>query len=383
MKKVLLVDTNRAAYPLYKAISAIGHSVSIVGSNPNETLAKISTDYKKLDYSNIDHLDSFVKERQFDFLVPGCTDLSYSVCAEINKGKYLGIDITNTAQVINNKELFRQAASKLGLSIPRILSNTEAVCEKAVIVKPVDAFSGRGIQVLYNPTQDTLKTAITSASAFSKSGCVLLEEFVTGQLYSHSAFITNRKIVADFFVREDCYAYPYAVDISCVTDQVSEDIQYMLRKEIERLAEALCLVDGLVHTQFIANKDEKYWILEVTRRCPGDLYSLLIEFSTWYNYSDSYVSPYIGKRAVTRKSNNIKERIIRHTVTTNDGVSLWGLCFKKPVNIRLWVPLATAGDTLAPSPDGRAAIIFFRTDTPKAQELLYEELLGGTLYSFE
>lgn len=382
LNNTLLVDTNRAAYPIYQALLASGHDVFVVGGRSTETLAKLSPNYIPLDYSDAGCLDELVTDRSFDCLVPGCTDLSYTVCAEINRGRYPGIDTPEITWRINNKEQFRQIAAEMGLSVPRVMNPVEASLFPAVIVKPVDAFSGRGIQVLHDPTPESIDAAIETARTASASGEVLLEEFVTGQLHSHSAFVRDGKIVADFFVREDCSASPFAVDTSCVTEDIPLNMQHELRGQIERLAEALSLVDGLVHTQFIAN-DGRFWIIEVTRRCPGDIYSLLVELSTGYPYAASYAAPFIGASAHPVSSDAKRDHIIRHTVTAPEGAMLWGLRFARPVDIRLWVPLATAGDLLAPSPAGRAAIIFFRAASAAEQESLYSDLLAGTLYSFE
>lgn len=382
MTTTLLVDTNRAAYPVYQALCSSGHEVSVVGGMPSETLAKLSPNYIQLDYSDVDRMLALIAEKSFDYLVPGCTDLSYQVCAEVNQGRYPGIDSIETTGTINNKEQFRKVAFQLGMSVPQVLSVVEAAAIPAVIIKPVDAFSGRGIQVIHDPTPVTIAAAVDAARAVSPTGQVLLEEFVTGQLHSHSAFIRDGRIVADFFVREDCSASPFAVDTSCVTEDIPLDMQHELRGQIERFAEGLSLVDGLVHTQFIAN-DDLFWIIEVTRRCPGDIYSLLVELSTGYPYAASYAAPFIGGSASPVSSDAKREHIIRHTVTAPEGAMLWGLRFARPVDIRLWVPLATAGDLLAPSPAGRAAIIFFRAASAAEQESLYSDLLAGTLYSFE
>lgn len=383
MTSTLLVDTNRASYPVYQALCSAGHNVSVVGGRADETLAKLSPNYIQLDYSDIDRMQELIAQKSFDYLVPGCTDLSYLVCAELNQGRYLGIDSIETTVLVNNKEQFRNVASQLGLSVPQVLSINEASTVPAVIIKPVDAFSGRGIQVVHDPIADTVDAAVKAARIASPSGEVLLEEFVSGQLHSHSAFIRSGRIVADFFVREDCTASPYAVDTSCVIDDIPIiGMQQELRCEIERFTSELNLVDGLVHTQFIT-KDDRFWIIEMTRRCPGDIYALLIELSTGYPYAMSYAAPFIHQTAQELDSHNVRELIIRHTVTTPDGAMLWGLRFRRPVDIRLWVPLAIAGDALAPSPAGRAAIIFFRTDSAAEQESIYADLLAGELYSFE
>lgn len=381
MKKTLLVDTNRAAVPIYRALCALGHDVWVVGGKPTETLAKLARNYVELDYSDASRLDSFIDQHGFDYVVPGCTDLSYQVCAEINRGRFPGIDTPANTSAINSKSEFRRVATKVQVPVPRVLSANEAMGVESVIVKPVDAFSGRGITVLRKPDAGKLRNAIETASKASKTGSAIIEEFVEGQLYSHSAFVWDGEVVADFIIQEDCTTNPFAVDTSRMSASFPGAMLLSLREDVCRLAVALRLMNGLIHTQFIACAD-RYWVIEMTRRCPGDLYSLLVEFSTGYPYAASYVSGFVGgMRPPCRERGRPQERITRHTVTSTAGDSLWGFSFTMPVDIRLFVPLATSGDVISPSPYGRAGIFFFRSPTAEEQDRLYRSLLEGRLYS--
>ncbi|MCU7932189.1 MAG: ATP-grasp domain-containing protein [Candidatus Thiodiazotropha sp. (ex Codakia rugifera)] len=381
MKRTLLVDTNRAAVPIYHALQDLGHEVWVVGGKPSETLAKLASNYVQLDYSDSKRLAAFVDEKSFDYLVPGCTDLSYSVCAEINHGRYPGIDTPANTSAINIKSTFREVANNLGLPIPRVLSLAQASDVEAVIVKPVDSFSGRGMVVLHGATPSELSDAFNNARKASKTDGVIIEEYITGQLFSHSAFIRDGEVVADFIVQEDCAINPFTVDVSRVIKGFPLEILEPIREGVRRLVSALALNNGLVHTQFIAYGD-CYWIIEMTRRCPGDIYALLIEFSTGYPYAASYVAPFVGEAPHPQRDSNLIERITRHTVTSKAGKSLWGFQFSVPVDIRLFVPLATSGDFIDPSPYGRAGIFFFRSSSDEEQERLYRDILDGNLYSF-
>lgn len=380
-KRTLLVDTNRAAVPIYRALCAMGHEVWVVGGKPTEPLAKLAPNYTQLDYSDVGCLAAFVDEKHFDFLVPGCTDLSYEVCAAINKGRFPGIDTPDNVANINTKSEFRGIAVGLGLPVPRVLSPEQVTPAQAVIVKPVDAFSGRGMTVLHQPTPGELNEACNLARKASKSGGVIIEEFVTGQLFSHSAFVRKGKLVADFVVQEDCTTNPFTVDTSRLVASFSRKMLESLREGTLRLVASLRLTDGLMHTQFIACGD-RYWIIEVTRRCPGDLYSLLIEFSTGYAYAASYAAGFVGQEPAPGGAGTIRERITRHTVTSKQGDALWGFRFAAPADIRLFIPLATSGDFIGPSPYGRAGIFFFRSPSEDAQDELYRALLDGKLYCF-
>lgn len=382
MTKTLLVDTNRASYPIYQHLCALGHDVTVIGAKPDEPLAKISPHYINMNYADEAALAALIEQEKFDHLIPGCTDVSYNVCAVVNGGRYGGLDTPENTFKINNKQAFRNVAAEIGLSVPHVLSVSEAANTKYIIIKPTDAFSGRGIQVLQGGDTARIKRALEAAKKASKTGNTLIEEFIDGQLYSHSAFIRAQKIITDVFVREDCIAHPFAVDASFVANNPPQKIIDTIRTEIENLAQHLGLVDGIVHTQFIA-KDDQFRIIEITRRCPGDLYSLLIQLSTDYPYAAHYAAPFIGQSAQSANRLERKKHIIRHTVTAPEETTFWGLRFSRPVRIRLMIPLATAGDTLAPAPLGRAAIFFFETESEQDLNAIYEDLLNGSLYTFE
>lgn len=381
MSKILLVDTNRAAYTIYQSLLAKGHEVFVVGGNPDEPLAKICPNVIQLDYSDASALDGLIEREGFDFLVPGCTDVSYKVCAEVNRSRFVGIDSLAATRAINDKSEFRAVAKRLGIPIPKVSDFEEALHCDAVIVKPVDSFSGRGMTIVKKPTRDSLQAAYSLGCEASKTRTALIEEFVCGQLYSHSAFLQAGKVVADFVVREDCTTNPFTVDTSKVVFDFPEKLRELLRADASKLFNGLGLVDGLIHSQFILSGD-RYWIIEVTRRCPGDLYALLIEMSTGYPYGTSYAAPFLGGAPLTQNAGTLQKRIIRHTATSKDGDCLWGFGFKQTLNLKFFVPLATAGDFIKSSPYGRAGLFFLEAQSDTEQESLYESLLAGGLYGF-
>ncbi|OXU15581.1 ATP-grasp domain-containing protein [Sedimentisphaera salicampi] len=380
--KTLLVDTNRAAMPIYDSLCNMGHEVWVVGGNPNETLSKLADNYVKLDYSKADLLDDFVKKEGFDWLVPGCTDVSYEICSEINENRFSGIDTKENVLAVNSKDQFRKITSSLGFPIPRVLVGEEVQDYETVIVKPVDSFSGNGISFVKSACLDELDRAIEQAESVSLTGKVLIEQFVSGQLYSHSAFYSDGSVCADFIVREDSVINPFAVDTSMVEFNFPPNIIDSLRSYVCSFASKLNLQNGLFHTQFILTKQGDYYIIEMNRRCPGDLYSLLIEYSTGYPYAENYVLPFIGKKPYSAAHFNSKNRITRHTVTSESERKFRGLDFNLPVNIKSFIPLLTSGDYMAVAPRGRACILFFNSHSESEQLELYRKLLNSELYNF-
>jgi carbamoylphosphate synthase large subunit len=379
-KKVLLVDTNRASVPIYKSLTSQGLQVTVVGGDPNETLAKMAKDYISIDYSDVTALKNLIAQEQYDYIVPGCTDLSYQVCSKIGQGKFLGVDTQENTDIVNSKNRFRALCLRLSIPVPKTLTVEQAKNSTSIIIKPVDSFSGRGITVLQNSNPDAINQAFGKACEASKTKTALIEEYVEGQLYSYSAFIQKKKVVSDFFVQEDATTNPFTVDTSRVVDTIKSDLRQRLQENIESIARELNLVDGLMHTQFIEKKGQ-YWVIEMTRRCPGDIYSLLIEFSTGYDYAANYAASFTGNPIIPVKNNKVKCQIIRHTITSKEGELFWGVQFQQAIEIKLFVPLVTSGDYISPSPYGRLGIFFLKVQSANEYEKIYQKLLSRELYT--
>lgn len=303
MAKVLLVDTNFSSLPIYKELIRLNHEVHVVGINPADCLAKSCNHYWQINYADTEALRSLVDREKFDFLVPGCTDRSFSSCVAVSQGRFPGIPSKLVDEELNQKDRFRALGKRLNLQVPHVQWQdrfeitsieppTSAKLRWPLIVKPVDSFSGKGITVILHADDVELQQAVKIAREASSKGMCLIEDFIQGQLYSHSAFLRSGQVVQDFFVKEDCSANPFVVDTSCLISTVSKILRSGLRKSIEAIAYELSLCDGLIHTQFILD-GEQPWLIEITRRCPGDLYSRLIELSGGSGYVSNYVSPFL------------------------------------------------------------------------------------------
>ena len=380
-RKALLVDTNFSAGPIYQFLLESGLDVTVVGGNPGDALAKSCGDYVQLDYSDSEKLQQFIKERRFDFLVPGCNDLSYSICSQLNEsGAFPGLDSSSVTQTINDKQKFRLFARQNNLPSPSLLLEGEYETRWPVIIKPVDAFSGRGVTVVRETNKGDFSQAVSQAQDVSRTGRFVVEDYVEGQLYSHSAFIQNAKVVADFVVEEHGSANPFVVDTSCVRWDFSLEMLGRIRNNIEVMAQALFLCDGLVHTQFMC-KNDQYWLIEVTRRCPGDLYSQLISLSTGFDYAANYARPFLGVCVDLSAARDQYPRfVMRHTLSQPSTSKLDFLGFRTPLNIVRWIPIASTGDRLRASPHGRIALLFAEASDRSDLSNLMSLALSRDLY---
>jgi len=379
-KKILLLDTNFSAKPIYDYLVKTGAEVYVVGGRPHDALAKSVENYINLDYSNISEVKSLIKSLRIDFLVPGGNDFSYKVCSEINSDiPFYNIDTVEVNEIINSKEKFREFSTDLSLHVPHIVEPDKVNDFLPVIIKPVDAYSGHGMAVIHKSDRNKIENAVKLAKKLSKSKRYLIEEFVQGQLYSHSAFIIDGEIMIDFIVEEHCVVNPYVVDTSRVVFNFDKKILKQIRADITSLAKKLDLADGLVHTQFICN-GSFFWIIEVTRRCPGDLYSMLIEYSTGFPYAEYYARPFLNQEVDFSEIKLNEKFIIRHTITQSNESYFCSLNFNLPICIEKLVPLTLSGDKVKGSPFSRIGLIFLSTKTEKEMDDLFQKIINRELY---
>ncbi len=386
MKKVLLLDTNVSSFPIYNFLVESGYEVYVAGSNPNDYLAKYTDNYINIDYSNLYFLEDIINVYEFDFLIPGCNDASYFAAAKANELKgFYGIDSSYTTNIINNKSEFRKFALSNNINVPKVLTLDQAIISnETVIIKPTDAYSGRGVSVINDITNNRKKLiteSIEQATSFSKTGNYVIEEYIEGQLYSHTAFLFNNKIYTDFIVIENCSSNKFTVDTSYVDYEFPENIKDSIRKDIESMSSILDLKNGLIHTQLIKTKDS-FKIVEVTRRCPGDLYSLLIEKSTGFEYTKNYVMPFLNEKNYNINSKT-KDRthILRHTISTIDECNITGISYNQPIQIDLFISLSTTGDIIKKSPFGRIGLLFLKCNSIEELKDLNSITIKKDLYT--
>lgn len=362
MKRALLVGSSFSAAPILFLLKKRGFHVSVCGHLKTDPCHQHADASFYIDYSDREALLRLVEAERFDYVVPTCNDYSYMSCAWFAKRLgYPGFDNFEVAEILHTKNKFRYFTQQFGIPVPR--ANRQEVNQPIdvsgliypLLVKPADSFSGRGVTKVLEVSG--LGAAVDIARQNSRSGEIVLEEFVDGDLHSHSAFIYNREIIADFFVDEFCSIYPYQVDCSNHPSRLVTAVQSAVRETIAQLVKKLDLQDGLLHTQFISN-GEQYWIIECMRRCPGDLYGSLIERSTGISYMEYFVRPFLGESICPIGRLVAHKPIGRHTISVQKPLSTYTFTHTIPaINVHI-TPLKNSGEQLNSAPFDKLAILF-------------------------
>lgn len=383
----MMLDAGFASLPLQHAVKKSGFNTLVCSGKVDDAGMKCADVPVVQNYADTDAVLAIASENKIMALLPGVTDVSYLSGSRVAWTLGLaGFDHPDVSDTIFLKDKFRAWASRKGFPVPQAAWNAEQSRQLTLplLVKPVDAYSGKGITKVTDWAM--LDSAIETARSASSSRQYVVETFCEGALYSHSAFIRNGVIASEFFVDEYCTVYPWQVNSSCLSQKLTPAMRDSISECLQSIISDLQLVDGLLHTQFIASED-RFWLIELTRRCPGDLYSRLIELSTGVAYSDWFVAPFLGKSAPVAPLRPVQKRYIaRHTLSVDRQIRFLGYAFQPlPADLLEIIPLTTPGNLVRPAPSDRAGLVFaeFRDDatlgqmTPKLKDYFllnaYEE----------
>jgi biotin carboxylase len=388
MPEVLLVDAGFSARPLKLSLEAAGYRVHTVGARATDALAAENPNHHLVDYSRYDELSRLIDRVKPVQILPGCTDISYEMCCELTaKGVITGFEGVDTLRQLQDKSAFRDLCQRCNVPAPRKFNSVEGALSGAcpIIIKPSDAFSGKGITVLQKPSKIKIESALSLAKSVSRSKTVVFEEFISGQLFSFSAFLSKGEVARSFSVIEFGFVNPLVVDTSYVVG--AGEVERLLSSYTKLLCADLGITEGLFHIQYILTEEGPF-LIEVTRRCPGDLYCELIRRATGFDYAAGFVSAFLtASQFSPPQSTDVHgyQNTIRHTVTGRKTGHLTSLEFNCSAAPAAWYPLAVSGATLAPSPAGRVGVAFYEVSSERARdelvELIADDLLVSICYS--
>ena len=301
-KKILFAGGSHSDIPMIEAARKLNYFVITSGNNPLDKGHVLADQVVLADFSDKNAILEVAKALKINAICSSSNDFSVVSCSYVAQELVLpGFDSYETTLMLHHKNQFRELASSIGMPIPKtkIFSGYKSLCNGDVLdlkyplmVKPIDLTGGKGIRKISEPSEFPLN--LLEITQLSHKNEVVVEEFIKGTLHSFSTFLVNKKIVFDYADNEYSFLNPYLVATSSSPGRFSNEIRCELKKEIEKLAQELKLVDGLLHAQFIL-EDSSFKFIEFTRRCPGDFYSVPVMLSTKFNHAEAIVLNSLGK----------------------------------------------------------------------------------------
>ena len=298
--KLLLLNGSHSEIPLIHAAKKLGFYVITTGNQPQLPGHQLSDEYHFGDFSDEVAMLELAGTLKVDRVCSSANDFGIISAAYVGEHlNFPGHDSYETALLLHHKDRFKQFAKQFNIKTPKALSfstREEALSgcsafKLPAMVKPIDLTGGKGVSKVVRA--EDFAPAIEKAFQLSPAGKVVIEEFFTGTQHSFSCFLVGKKVHVYFSDNEFSFRNPYLVTTSSAPADHIEIYAEGLIAEAEKTAELLDLVDGVLHFQFLANGSD-FQIIEMTRRCSGDLYPYPVSISTGIDWAEWIVKAETG-----------------------------------------------------------------------------------------
>lgn len=281
-KKIMILGAGILQLPAIKKAKNMGLEVIAVDMDPNAIGFKESGIYKEI-ISTIDipNVLNSAKKHKIDGIMTLASDMPMQTVATVaNELNLVGID-TETALKATNKAEMRKALKEYSVPIPLFfrVENFEeflfAVDEikKAgfrCIIKPADNSGSRGIDLLSDYEIETLKSTYFYSKEFSRSGALMIEEFMEGPEVSVETLSLNGICHVIQITDKLTSGAPYFVEMGhSQPSQLSEDIKEKIINVTMAANKAIGIKNGPSHTEIKITKDGPK-IVELGARLGGD-----------------------------------------------------------------------------------------------------------------
>ena len=244
--------------------------------NPLAIARPYADEFYQVSAMDIDGLTALAKEKEVDFIVTCCADQIILAVSAVSERLGLPCYIDHeTAMRVSNKESMKEIMDAYGVPtapyvvMDRLDKSKIAHLRYPLIVKPVDAYSSRG--VIKCRTEKELEVAFENAVKISKTDSAIVEEFVEGFEISVDGWVEDGKAhVIGISVSDKIKVDDKAFIIFRTKNPapVTPEIEAQLDVIAQKLADGIKLKNTPLHIQLITD-NKRLYVLEFCARTGG------------------------------------------------------------------------------------------------------------------
>lgn len=311
MKKVLIIGASILQLPAIRKAKELGYYVGVADYNPNAIGIPYANEYFNVSTIDVDGVVEVAKKFQPDGIMTLATDMPMRAVATACKELGLPGISTETALKATDKGEMIQAFEKHKVEHPwyAIIPNRDALTEQLekmtypCIMKPTDNAGSRGVVLCHNA--DDVISNYEYTHAESRSGAVIIEEYLQGPEFSIEVMVVNGEPHVLQITDKNTTGAPHFVEMGHTqpTSQ-PEDIQSKIKDLARRAVKAVGINVGPAHVEMILTAQGPKMV-ELGARMGGDCITThLVPLSTGIDMVAATIKLACGEEAdITPKWN--------------------------------------------------------------------------------
>lgn len=260
--------------------------------------------------------------------------LSYVLEAGVEAAAYasehLGLPTVpyHAVKTLSNKKYFREFLRAHGFNTPKTYDEGITEINEPLIVKPTDMWGSRGVMLVRNNSQ--LDMAVLTAKENSRSGNIIMEEYIGGIPLQCDAFLVNGRVKSCLWsdvLYDDKCANTLIPVAGIFPTECDESIINRVNIEVERLAQLLNINKSPLNIEVKLYNDRVY-IMEMAPRNGGNYKSHLIELAMGVDYISGAIKSAMGLDCGDMTNRDVKGYWLSYAVHSPERVQTMSECHK-------------------------------------------------------
>lgn len=287
---------------LIQQLKAKNITTVLADGNPNALARPYADVFYQLAIFDVEKVKEVAIKEKVDFLITVCADQVLLVVAQVSEmlGLPWYIDY-QTAQLVSDKKYMKKIFWEHNIPTSRYVEMTELDWEKIkhleypLVVKPVDAYSSRGVRKAGNAGELTVYFA--EAAQISRTGGVIVEEFVSGEEISVDVYVEDgvAKLLCVSNSEKINDADRFIIFRGRYPVAASPEIMEQIKIVSQQIADAFGLKNCPMLIQMI-NDGKRVSVLEFCARTGGNMKYLLIKRSCGFDVIKAVIDLTLGEK---------------------------------------------------------------------------------------
>ncbi len=313
MKTILIFGAGDNQLTLIKGAKALGYKTVVIDPNPEAVGKKYADVFETVAPKDYQATKNLAQQYQVDGIVTCQMENPLLLMSKLAEDMGFIFPSVDSIKKARDKFLMKQAFIKHGVPCAKGFLMTSADdlepsdIQFPAIIKPVDAFSSRGVYKLLDYSD--IKKFFDKATSLSSNNKAIVEEFIDGKEYSVEAVTCNGLTHVIQITEKKITPFPNTVELaqiqpSGVSQKDQKDIENIINQSVKALGLDNCATHGELKLTPEGPK-----MIEIGARLGGDyITSHLVPLSTGVNIEQLAVQIALGDY------NGFKESINRGVV---------------------------------------------------------------------
>ena len=309
MNNVMVLGAGRGQIPIMNLCHKYGWNVIGISPKGDYPGLVVADEVLYIDVKDYDRVLNVACEKKISAVLTDQLDAGVMTAAYIAETMGLNGITTKVAEKFTNKYIMRKAAEQIGINVPfcicvscieeaEIALQDNTMIKFPIMIKPVDSDASRGVYKIQNMNQ--LKTKFEISKSYSKSGKVILEQFIKGKEFVVEAYTHNYKVCnlvvgyREYFNISETFIPSSTVFLD--SESATDDLSVRLKDTNQKLVSGFGLKFGITHAEYLYDElNDKIYLVEVAARGGGVFISSdLIPAASGVNANDLLVRDVLG-----------------------------------------------------------------------------------------